>query len=165
MGRYEEAVADLSRAIDLAPDYAWAIGSRGEAYQEMGLYEEALADLTRAIDLRPTNDWYRYACSLTHICRGEPDEGARYLTSAIDLAMAAIESSGSPGQDLYNLAIYKAALGDYEQADRNLQEAIERAPDKYLIRDAIDDLRDLSSTPGINAIEITRLAELLRNAL
>ena len=165
MGRYEEALADLGRAIDLAPDYAWAIASRGEAYRLMGRYEEALADLGRAIDLRPANDWYRYACSLTHICRGEPGEGARYLTSAIDLVMAAIESSGSPGQDLYNMAIYKAAWGDYEQANRNLQEAIKRAPDKYLIHDAIDDLRDLGSAPGIKAVEITRLAELLRNAL
>ena len=31
MGRYDEAVvADLTRAIELAPDLAWAIGERGE---------------------------------------------------------------------------------------------------------------------------------------
>ena len=48
MGRYGEALADYSRAIELDPRNAWAIASRGETYGRMGRYDEALADLTRA---------------------------------------------------------------------------------------------------------------------
>ena len=55
MGRYEEAAADLTRAIELDPDSAWVIGTRGQVYQAMDRYEEAVADLTRAIELDP--DW------------------------------------------------------------------------------------------------------------
>ena len=33
MGRYDEAVADLTRAIELNPESAWTIGSRGQVYQ------------------------------------------------------------------------------------------------------------------------------------
>jgi tetratricopeptide (TPR) repeat protein len=53
MDRYEEALADFNRAIDLNPSHAWAIASRGQTYQAMDRYEEALADFNRAIDLNP----------------------------------------------------------------------------------------------------------------
>ena len=33
MGRYDEALADLSRAIELDPGYAWAIAGRGQTYR------------------------------------------------------------------------------------------------------------------------------------
>ena len=160
LDREQEALADFDQAIGRAPDDQCALAYRGETYRWLGRYEEALADLSRAIDLDPDDDWYRYACSRIRICRGEPVDAARNLESAIDLVTAAIQSSSSPARDLYNLAIYKAAQGDFEQASRNLQEAMEQSLDKHLIRDAIDDLRDLGSTPGINVPEIDRLARL-----
>jgi tetratricopeptide (TPR) repeat protein len=54
MERYDEALADLNRAIELDPSYAWAIGSHGQTYQAMERYDEALADLNRAIELDPS---------------------------------------------------------------------------------------------------------------
>ncbi|MGK7907510.1 MAG: tetratricopeptide repeat protein, partial [Synechococcus sp.] len=56
-GRYEEALADYNRAIELNPDDAWAIGSRGQAYRAMERYDEALEDFTRALELDPSLDW------------------------------------------------------------------------------------------------------------
>jgi hypothetical protein len=35
MERYDEALTDFNRAIELDPSYAWAIGSRGQAYGAM----------------------------------------------------------------------------------------------------------------------------------
>ena len=32
MERYDEALTDLNRAIELDPDHAWAIASRGHTY-------------------------------------------------------------------------------------------------------------------------------------
>jgi len=57
MERYEEALADFDRAIDLDPEVAWIIASRGEIYRLMRRYEEALADFDRAIDLDPEVAW------------------------------------------------------------------------------------------------------------
>jgi tetratricopeptide (TPR) repeat protein len=57
MQRYDEALADLNRAIELDPSYAWAIGRRGETYQDLERYDEALADLNRAIELDPSYAW------------------------------------------------------------------------------------------------------------
>ena len=56
-GRFDDALADFNRAIELDPGLAWAIGSRGETYQAMGRYDEALADFNRAIELDPGRAW------------------------------------------------------------------------------------------------------------
>jgi tetratricopeptide (TPR) repeat protein len=50
-GRHDDAIADLTKAVELSPDDTWVVGSRGEAYLAMGRYQEAEADLTRAIDM------------------------------------------------------------------------------------------------------------------
>jgi len=58
MKRYDDALADLNRAIELNPEYAWAIAHRGRTYQAMKRYDDALADLNRAIELDPSDDDY-----------------------------------------------------------------------------------------------------------
>src|SRR5712691_608337 len=161
MGRYEEALADYGRAIELDPADDWAVASRGETYHAMGRYEEALADYDRAIELDPADDWYRYACSLAHTCRGELDEAARNLATSVDLVVTAIQTAKRPGKDLYNLIIYRAALGNYEQACRDVMNAIEQAPNIYWVREATDDLRALSGVPNIITLEVARLIDML----
>jgi tetratricopeptide (TPR) repeat protein len=51
MGRYEEALADLDRAIELDKENAEPIYARAQTYRAMGRYEEALAEFDRAIKL------------------------------------------------------------------------------------------------------------------
>ena len=53
MERYDEALADYSRAIELDPEEAWVIASHGAPYRAMGRYHQALADYDRAIELDP----------------------------------------------------------------------------------------------------------------
>ena len=57
MGKYEQALADFDRAIDLDEKMAWAIAERGETYRLMEKYELALADFDRAIDLDEKMAW------------------------------------------------------------------------------------------------------------
>jgi tetratricopeptide (TPR) repeat protein len=56
MERYEEAVADFGRAIELDPGSAtgWLF-NRAQAYQEIGRYGDALADYSRFMELAPGN--------------------------------------------------------------------------------------------------------------
>lgn len=57
MGNYDHALADLNRAIELDPDYAWAIARRGITYQAQGRLEAAQADLERALTINPNLQW------------------------------------------------------------------------------------------------------------
>ena len=47
LGRYDEAVADLTRALELDPASAFALRGRGNAYLLLDRYDEAVADFDR----------------------------------------------------------------------------------------------------------------------
>ena len=53
LGRFEDAVADLTRAIELNPYDGLAYDNRAVTYERLGRYEENLADLERASELDP----------------------------------------------------------------------------------------------------------------
>jgi len=53
MDREEDALADFSRAIELAPAGATAYLCRGLLYEGTGREEDAAADYSRAIELEP----------------------------------------------------------------------------------------------------------------
>ena len=55
-GNYDLAIADLTRTIELTPDYALAYELRGEAYQKKGDLDRAKADLDKAEQLRKKDE-------------------------------------------------------------------------------------------------------------
>ncbi|MBP0020109.1 MAG: hypothetical protein J7647_21460 [Cyanobacteria bacterium SBLK] len=54
---YEQALIKFSQAIEIKPDYSWAIAHRGEVYRQMKCYEKSLVDFNRAIALKPSHFW------------------------------------------------------------------------------------------------------------
>jgi tetratricopeptide (TPR) repeat protein len=74
MERYDQALADYDRAIELDPDLDWVIADRGDTFRAMGRYDEALADFNRAIELDPGDDDYitKRAEIQRHIGSAEP---------------------------------------------------------------------------------------------
>ena len=57
MGRYEDALSELNRALELDDKYTWAIANRGRIYRLMGRFEEALLDFKRALEIAPGTAW------------------------------------------------------------------------------------------------------------
>jgi tetratricopeptide (TPR) repeat protein len=53
--RYEDALANFDRALELRPDYARAWHVRGQTLAELGRYFEAVASYMTALKLEPTN--------------------------------------------------------------------------------------------------------------
>ena len=54
--KYEEAISDFSRVIELEPDKHSAYNSRGNIYCELKKYELAIKDYSKAIELAPISD-------------------------------------------------------------------------------------------------------------
>ena len=121
MGRHEEALADFSRAIELAPDRTWVITSRGDTYRQMGRYAEALADLSRAIELAPDYTWAITSRGDTYRQMGRYAEALADLSRAIDLDPDYTWAITSRGDTYWQMGRYEA-LADFSRA-------VELAPD------------------------------------
>jgi protein O-mannosyl-transferase len=71
--RYEEAIADFSKAIAAYPDDELVYGSRAKAYYFLGKHQEALRDFDRAIALKPDSRRLYYDRALTYRALGNLD--------------------------------------------------------------------------------------------
>ena len=123
MERYQEALADFDRAIELKPDLAWAIAHRGETYRRMERYQEALADFDRAIELKPDDAWAILRRGEVRIQLACYDEALTDLNLAIALEPTAWR--------YYSRALVSLALTQSNKAHLDLKEAIRRAEDVY----------------------------------
>lgn len=82
---FENAVADLTAAIDLKPDLLNAYISRGMAYGQLGLSAAAVADFTHAIDLDPKNARAYYARGLEYWEAGDYLKAKEDYDKAVEL--------------------------------------------------------------------------------
>ena len=80
--RLDEAVADLSEAIELRPDQVTARVTLGQAYRRRKQTEEAVAQFTRAIELKPEMAALHRGRALARLDRGRPSPEARELAIA-----------------------------------------------------------------------------------
>lgn len=111
-GKYERAIANYSRALELDPNFAAAYNNRAYAYMVLEKYASALPDLNRAIELKPTyvnalmnrGDIYNYYYAIDYtravadydrVLAVEP--GAAGHTSVCGHRLLALNHGWSPG--------------------------------------------------------------------
>lgn len=59
--KYEDAIKECSKALELNPAYMKALSRRGEAHEKLEHFEEAIADMRKILELDPSNDQPRRA--------------------------------------------------------------------------------------------------------
>jgi tetratricopeptide (TPR) repeat protein len=155
LGRYEEALADFTRAIDLDSKSSGAIAHRGETYRQMKRYEEALADLTRAIDLDESG-WTYYQMALVSFARDRDHDARQQLQRALVVEREKMLTSQGGSWRGFNVAVYLMALGARDQAREQVRESLERGASIQGILDAIRDFEDLQVATGSDVSEILR---------
>ena len=52
-GKYDQAISDFTRALELNPGNARAYDRRGFAYGKKGQYDQAISDFTKALEINP----------------------------------------------------------------------------------------------------------------
>ncbi|CAG8620135.1 7658_t:CDS:2, partial [Diversispora eburnea] len=55
MSKNLESIADLNKVLEIEPNNAKVLKSRGKAYKRMGKYEEFIADSSRALEIESNN--------------------------------------------------------------------------------------------------------------
>ena len=84
--KYEEALADYSRAIELNPETAGYYNRRGNVYYTLEKYEEALADINRAIELNPEVALYYTNRGTVYYAQKKYEEALVDYSRAIELS-------------------------------------------------------------------------------
>jgi tetratricopeptide (TPR) repeat protein len=57
MGRYEQALVDLTRLLEFNTNDLFALKYRGETYYMIKKYEESLADLNKLLKINANDTW------------------------------------------------------------------------------------------------------------
>ena len=84
--RWEEAIAEYSKAINLDPNYAKAYNNRGSAYSYLGDLRHAIVDYDKAIALDPEKPQPYANRGLAYSALGDPDQAIADLQRALSLA-------------------------------------------------------------------------------
>lgn len=83
-GNWEEAEADLKKALDLNPDEAQILNYLGYGWVDRGLnLEEAEEMLLKAVQLSPRNGYIIDSVGWVYVKLGRVEEGVRYLERAV----------------------------------------------------------------------------------
>jgi tetratricopeptide (TPR) repeat protein len=156
--RYDDALRDLGRALELEPDDTYALARRSEVYRMKGRYHDALRDLSRVLELEPDDPTTLVARGDLHTGQGRYDDALPDLNRALELEPDNLTALASRGG-------IHAEQGRYDDALRDLDRVLELDPsDAFVLatRGAIyaeqgrddDALRDLDQAleldPGNN---------------
>ncbi len=118
---YVRAIADFTRALEIAPNSIEALVHRGDAYGQMGDFARALADLDRAVGLAPEFQRVYFFRGLTQSRRGKSDFALADYNAALKIHPQYVDA-------LVNRAAIHATRGkaDLALGDLNTAIAIEK---------------------------------------
>lgn len=162
--QYEEAVSDLSKAIQLNADDQWSLFIRAATRQELGQLDLALVDFTKAIDLKPSaRKVYVYRARI-HRDLGDFEAALADCQQAIDLDPERDER-WFRREEAYVLRgdVYADDLQQYDKAAEEYAKALELDPQDAAIAEKRDHALQASEPPP-EADEPSNAAEPLATA-
>ncbi|WP_262692017.1 tetratricopeptide repeat protein [Kordiimonas aestuarii] len=116
MGKMEDAVNALSKAIALKPDYQSALKNRGYAYSALGNYKAAKADL-KVLVTKVDADGQLYAkLGHTHLMLSEFSEAKTALQTARKLLPTSAVVAANYGYALAQLGMFDEAIAETQAA-------------------------------------------------
>lgn len=157
---YNDAVAAYTLAVELAPDYALALGGRGDAFRLLGRNAEALADLTRAIELHP-NFSAAYICrARTHYALGRYAEALADYDRFDEIGFTGTGSGYAPVIDSEHRGDICRLLGRYDEALACFGQALDYRPDDAVALSGRGDTLRLLGRHAEALTDLTRAIEL-----
>ncbi len=114
--QYGLALDDLTRAIELEPNFSWHYLSRGWTYYFKRDYDRAIVDFTRAIELDSKSFWPRNGRGAAYTSKREYDRAIADYNRAIELNPKYAVLYSSRGNAYYGKKDYDRAIADYSQS-------------------------------------------------
>jgi len=121
-GRFEEAIAEWKKALELDPQDAAAISNLGAALHGAGRIEDAAREFARALELDPDNVRAHTNMGIALARSKRYDEAARHFERALELRPGDAQARSAYGGMLIETGRTEEALG-------HLRVALELTPD------------------------------------
>ncbi|GAA2938961.1 tetratricopeptide repeat protein [Streptomyces enissocaesilis] len=116
LGHYDQAVADLTAALEINPTLAWALSQRGEAHRQADRYDQAVTDFTAALEIDPTYAWALVSRGEAHQQAGHDDQAVADLTAALEIDPTYAWALASRGEAHQQAGYYDQAVADLTAA-------------------------------------------------
>jgi tetratricopeptide (TPR) repeat protein len=130
-GRHDEALADFSQALTIAPGHVLARNQRGNLHMRKGDIEQAVADFSQAVERRSdfSEGWYNRGNA--YMAKGDFDRAVADYTKALECRPAFHEAWCNRGSCHYALASrqrqdWARCSAELRQASADFTEAIAR---------------------------------------
>ncbi len=114
--KYDLALSDFSKAIDINPNYANAYNNRGNLYSELQKYDLALSDYSKAIDINPKFAMAYYNRGVLYYNQQKYDLALSDWTKAIEINPNYADAYYNRGVLYSDLQKYDLALSDWTKA-------------------------------------------------
>jgi len=115
-GKFEEAIAEYTKALPSSPDNAGIWFARGTAYNYLKQYEEAIADYTKAIELDPEDPAAYNNRGIANYYQEQYDCAIADYDKAIELQPRLALAYLGRGVAYKDQKQYDRAIADYEKA-------------------------------------------------
>ncbi len=127
-GRYQEALPVLERAQSILPS-AIVLSNLGTAYFCLRRYQDAARVFSQAVQLRPQDyDLWGNLGDAYYWAPGQRSQAAGAYRRAIELGEKSLKVNPRDSEVLAYVAQYRAMLGDENEANRNIWQALHLAP-------------------------------------
>jgi len=115
-GKYDQAISDYTKALEINPRYFWAYVNRGTTYGRKGQYNEAISDFTKALEINPRYAAAYYNRGLAYHNRGQYDEAISDYNKALEIDPRDALAYCNRGFAYDNKGQYDQAISDYTKA-------------------------------------------------
>ena len=116
--KYNEAIEEYSRAIELKPDYAPIYSIRGYVHRIKGDFESAIKDYNKLIELRPDNADAYCDRGIAYSKKGEFARAIQDFNKAIQLKPDLADTYNGRGLTYHQMNEVDLAIEDYNTAIR-----------------------------------------------
>ncbi len=126
-GKYEDAIAEFKKALELKPNHYDAHIGLGGAYSAKGMHDEAIAELKKAIAINPNDPKAYYNIAFVHVAKEDVASALPAYQKAIDLYASRKDKKAAEGY-LY-MAVAYSLIEKHEDAFATCKKAVEINPD------------------------------------
>ena len=152
--KIDKAIADLSKAIGLKPDYAKPYVNRGLAHISKSDFDKAIADLNTAVKLQPELAEAYNNRGIAYAKKRDVNKAITNFTKAIELKSDYAEAYNNRGNAYEEKGDFDKAIADFTKAielKSDYAEAYNNRGVAYGIKDQVDKaIEDFDKAIGLN---------------